>query len=76
MRPAHPERRPGADTLGPPDYDFSQHSPTTRPFAERTAGKAFLLSDRVQLFSAETRAKGIKGGSVGVFEAAQVGEVL
>ena len=33
--------------LGSLGYHFSQHSPTTRPSVERTAGKAFLLSDRV-----------------------------
>ena len=42
--------------------------PTTRPSVERTAEKAFLLSDRVSLSSAEAREEGIKGGSVGVFE--------
>ena len=34
---------------------------------ERTAEKAVMLSDRVQLSSAEARVKGIVGGSVGVF---------
>ena len=34
---------------------------------ERTAEKAFMLSDRVELSSAEARAEGIVGGSVGVF---------
>jgi hypothetical protein len=47
--------------------------PTTRPSVERTAEKAFLLSDRVSLSSAEAREEGIQGGSVGVFEATQVG---
>ena len=42
--------------------------PTTRPSVERTAEKAFLLSDRVSLFSAEAREEGIKGGSIGVGE--------
>ena len=48
-------------------FQFSQHSPTTRPSVERTAEKAFMLSDRVQLSSAEARVEEIKGGSVGVF---------
>ena len=39
--------------LGPLGYDFSQHSPTARPSVERTAGKAFLLSGRVLLSSAD-----------------------
>ena len=42
--------------------------PTTRPSVERTAEKAFLLSDRVSLSSAEAREEGIQGGSLGVFE--------
>jgi len=54
--------------LGPLGLNFSQHSPTTRPSVEKTADKAFLLSDRVQLSSAEARVKEMKGGSVGVFE--------
>ena len=54
--------------LGPLDYDFSQHSPTIRPSVKRTAGKVFLLSDRVWFSSAEARVKGLKGGSVGVGE--------
>ena len=28
-------------------FQFSQHSPTTRPSVERTAEEAFLLPDRV-----------------------------
>jgi hypothetical protein len=32
---------------GPLGFNFAQHSPTTRPSVERTAEKAFLLSDRV-----------------------------
>ena len=35
---------------------------------KRTAKKAFMLSDRVQLSSAEARVEGIMGGSVGVGE--------
>ena len=35
--------------------------------------KAFLLSDRVKLSSAEARVEATKGGSVGVFELAQTG---
>ena len=54
--------------LGPLGFNFSQHSPTTRPSVERTAEKAFLLSDRVSLSSAEAREEGIQGGSLGVFE--------
>ena len=38
---------------------------------ERTAEKAFMLSDRVELSSAEARVEGIVGGSVGVFELSQ-----
>ena len=52
--------------LGPLDYIFSQHSPTTRPSVERTAEKAFMLSDRVWLSSAEARVEKIKGRFVGV----------
>ena len=33
--------------LGPVGCKCSQHSPTTRPSVERTAEKAYLLSDRV-----------------------------
>ena len=33
--------------LGPLGFNFSQHGPTTRPSVERTAEKAFMLSDRV-----------------------------
>ena len=33
---------------------------------EKTAEKAFMLSGRVQLSSAEARVEGIVGGSVGV----------
>ena len=55
--------------LGPLGYDFSQHSPTTRPSVGRTAGKAFLLSGRVELSSAEAHV--IKGGTVGVVELTQ-----
>jgi len=32
---------------GPLGSNFSQHGPTTRPSVERTADKAFMLSDRV-----------------------------
>jgi hypothetical protein len=59
--------------LGPLGYDFFPHSPTTRPSPERTAGKAFLLSDRVSLSSAEARVEGRKGGSVGVGEGTPTG---
>ena len=38
----------GGGPLGPLGFKCSQHSPTTRPSVERTAEKAFLLSDRVQ----------------------------
>ena len=37
---------------------------------ERTAERAFMLSDRVKLSSAEARVEGIVGGSVGVFASA------
>ena len=47
-------------------FEFAQHSQRTRPSVKRTAGKAFMLSDRVKLSSAEARAEEIKGGSVGV----------
>ena len=33
--------------LGPLGFNFSQHGSTTRPSVERTAEKAFMLSDRV-----------------------------
>jgi hypothetical protein len=33
--------------LGPLGFNFAQHSPTTRPSVEKTAEKAFLLSDRL-----------------------------
>ena len=54
--------------LGPVGFDFCQHGPTTRPSVEWTAEKAFMLSDRVKLSSAEARVKKIKSGSVEVFE--------
>ena len=56
---------------GPSGYNFSQHSPTTRPSVERTSDKASLLSDRTELSPAEARVEGIVGGSVGVFELSQ-----
>jgi hypothetical protein len=37
----------GDGPLGPSGFNFSQHMPTTRRSVERTAEKAFLLSDRV-----------------------------
>ena len=37
----------GVGWLGPLGFNFSQHGPTTRPSVERTAEKAFMLSDRV-----------------------------
>ena len=49
---------------------------TTRRSVKTIADKAFLLSDRVQLSSAEARVKGIKGGSVGVFELIQQDRTL
>ena len=48
--------------LGP--LNLAQHSPKTRPSVERTADKAFLLSDRLELSSAEARVEEIKGGSL------------
>ena len=45
-------------------FQFVQHSPTTRLSVERTADKAFLLSDRVELSSAEARVEEIQGGYV------------
>ena len=55
---------------GPSGFECSQHSPTIRPSVERTAEKAFLLSDRVKLSSAEARVERMitefKVGSVGV----------
>ena len=33
--------------VGPLGFNFAQHGPTTRPSVERTAEKAFMLSDRV-----------------------------
>ena len=53
---------------GPLGFNFFRHGPTTRPSLERTADKASLLSDRVKLFRAEARVKGIVGDSVGVFD--------
>ena len=38
--------------------------PTTHPSVEKTAEKAFLLSDRVQLCSAEAREEGMETASV------------
>ena len=35
--------RPPPCPVGPLGFNFSQHSPTTRRLAERTAGEAFLL---------------------------------
>ena len=55
--------------LGPLGFYFYKHSPTTPP--KRTAGNAFLLSDRVELSSAGARVEEIKGGSVGVLESFQ-----
>ena len=52
--------------LGPLGFKCSHNGPTTRPSVERTAEKALLLSDRVQLSSAKTRVEGIQCGSVGV----------
>ena len=46
--------------VGPLGFNFSQHMPTTRPSVERTAEKAFLLSDRVSLSSAEARSYQVK----------------
>ena len=43
------------DPVGPLGFKRSKHSPTTRPSVERTAEKSYLLSDRVQLSSAEAR---------------------
>ena len=57
-----------SDPLGHLGFNFSQHGSTTRPSVERTAEKAFMLSDRVQLSSAETRVKEKVDGSVGVVE--------
>ena len=45
----------------------------TRPPVERTAEKAFMLSDRVELSSAEARVEEIKGDSVGVGEGIPAG---
>ena len=42
--------------------------PTTRRSVEGTAEKAFLLSDRASLSSAEAREEGIQGGPLGVGE--------
>ena len=44
-----------------------------RPAVEKTAEKAFLLPDRVQLSSAEARVEGIVGDSVGVNEGMSTG---
>ena len=37
----------GGDPLGPLGFNLAQHSPTTRPSVQRTADKAFMLSDCV-----------------------------
>jgi hypothetical protein len=42
-----------------------------RRSVEGTAEKAFLLSDRVDLSSAEAREEGIQGGTLGVFDCFQ-----
>ena len=39
----------GVGPLGPLGFNFSQHGPTTRPSVEKTAEKAFMLSDRCQV---------------------------
>ena len=57
--------------LGPSGCNLSQHTPTTRLSVERTADKACLLSDRVELSSAEAREEGVQGGPLGVFEPIQ-----
>ena len=54
--------------LRPFRFKFAQHSPTTRSFVEKTAKKAFMLSNRVELSSAEARVEELKGGSVGVLQ--------
>ena len=56
---------------GPLGLNFSQHGPTTPPSVKRTAEKAFMLSDRVSLSSAEARVEYMVGGSVGVFDSIQ-----
>ena len=68
--------RDAANPLGPSGplgFNLSQHSPTTRPSVERTAEKAFTLSDRVQLSSAEAPVQAIKAGNAGVGEGIPTG---
>jgi hypothetical protein len=43
----NPFRAAGSGPLGPLGFNLAPHSPTTRPSVERTADKAFLLSERV-----------------------------
>ena len=69
-----PTTRRSVGPLGPLGFNFSQHMPTTRPYVERTAEKAFLLSDRVSLSSAEAREEGIQGGSLRVFGGIPIGD--
>ena len=56
------------DPLGPLVCIFSNMAQPHALHVEETAEKAFMLSDRVLLSSAEAREEGIMGGSVGVFE--------
>ena len=62
--------------LGPLGFNLAQHSLTTCSSVERIANKAFLLSDRVELFSVEACVEGIKGDSVGVVQLFQSGIAL
>ena len=54
--------------LGPLGFNSPNIAQRHALHLERTAEKAVMLSDRVELSSAEARVEEIKGGSVGVFE--------
>ena len=58
-------------SLGPLGFNSPNIAQRHALHVERTAEEAFMLSDRVQLSSAEARVEKIKGGSVGVFELIQ-----
>ena len=55
-------------SLGPLGFNSPNIAQRHALHVERTAEKAVMLSDRVELSSAEARVEEIQGGSVGVFE--------
>ena len=57
-----------APTAGPLGFNSPNIAQRHALHVERTAEKAVMLSDCVELSSAEARVEEIKGGSVGMFE--------